>query len=84
MGVNRDDSLTWTDILGIPHTRGGEPWRSLRGNGLHFVFPTRVGVNRKDRGIGGVNDSIPHTRGGEPEDCTHADRLFLYSPHAWG
>ncbi len=48
------------------------------------VFPTRVGVNRRDPTGSRLYQRFPHTRGGEPTPlCWHCVR-GLFSPHAWG
>ncbi len=38
------------------------------------VFPTRVGVNRKEMDIYTLAYRIPHTRGGEPQSAGREER----------
>ncbi len=51
---------------GIPHTRGDEPENITEYLLSDCVFPTHVGMNRKDQQWKPKPKSIPHTRGDEP------------------
>ena len=51
---------------------------------LEEVFPTRVGMNRKQAAQTGIIPGIPHTRGDEPQPVIGGQLFFQYSPHAWG
>jgi len=55
-----------TILLGLPHTRGGEPYAIYLGDCCEVVFPTRVGVNRTLIPFVQAHLRLPHTRGGEP------------------
>ena len=68
----------------IPHACGGEPFTELTGGIGTFVFPTRVGVNRRRRRPCGPATRIPHACGGEPEWDARVANASAYSPRVWG
>ncbi len=49
-----------------------------------FIFPTRVGMDRKNA-INAITSSyFPHTRGDGPGTILNGLRQIGFSPHAWG
>ena len=48
------------------------------------VFPTRVGMVRKDSGVEDARSSFPHPRGDGPQTTWPARPFTEFSPPAWG
>ncbi len=48
------------------------------------VFPTRVGMDRREKGQEKKINRIPHTRGDGPVLSDFNGCGYTYSPHAWG
>ena len=48
------------------------------------MFPTYVGMNRKDPFGITLVDGVPHIRGDEPETLTDIEVKIMCSPHTWG
>ena len=48
------------------------------------VFPTPVGMDRREEDIMTIVTSFPHTRGDGPSVLTGTGQSFAFSPHPWG
>jgi len=48
------------------------------------MFPTHVGMNRKDGDNAGRGRNVPHTRGDEPTGGMSSWKFGVCSPHTWG
>ncbi len=48
------------------------------------MFPTCVGMNRRDDMYGSLFVGVPHMRGDEPVGLKIIEREVKCSPHAWG
>ncbi len=48
------------------------------------MFPTHVGMNRKQKDLSSITYYVPHTRGDEPIERYICLRYEGCSPHTWG
>ena len=48
------------------------------------VFPTPVGMNRRQPMLDGWCGCVPHARGDEPQICLSCPMAALCSPRPWG
>ena len=71
------------DLLFSPHAWG---WTVGLSHSFEygFVFPTRVGVDRRVRRQKEHRIRFPHTRGGGPISSWSSSHNTSFSPHAWG
>ena len=70
-------------IVFSPHAWG---WSAIRAKllALSGVFPTRVGMVRRDNKSRDRRRCFPHTRGDGPETIHSETLAAQFSPHAWG
>ena len=70
--------------IGVPHTRGDEPYDDKEDKRQNEVFPTPVGMNRIIGFVLVSFSGVPHTRGDEPLIHTKSLIKVTCSPHPWG
>ena len=51
---------------GVPHVRGDEPGAGIYAPFSKVVFPTCVGMNRRNEHYSQRRGGVPHVRGDEP------------------
>ncbi len=71
-------------MLNFPHTRGDEPYVDAEELAVIVIFPTRVGMNRRESLQDRHQYHFPHTRGDEPVSGVPPSPSFSNFPHTRG
>ena len=68
----------------VPHVRGDEPAFDRAWLADDDLFPTCVGMNRRQSVCHQCRPPVPHVRGDEPQQQQQAAQGRACSPRAWG
>ena len=82
--MNRDRDAGLGGVWPVPHVRGDEPGLYRYGVRARNLFPTCVGMNRKEDRLNRSRMAVPHVRGDEPRQQARMTNANDCSPRAWG